>query len=55
MNTTSKSDNTETAQMRDGKYMPGNRDKSIIMTSVISIAANILLAAFKAAVGIIAN
>ncbi len=55
MDKTAQYDNTETAQMRDGKYMPGNRDKGIIMTSVISIIANVLLAVFKAVVGMIAN
>ncbi|MBR6153002.1 MAG: cation transporter [Treponema sp.] len=35
--------------------MKGNREKTIIRTSVLSIAANILLAGFKASVGLISN
>ena len=33
----------------------GNRSGQIIRTSIIGIAANVLLAAFKAAVGILAS
>ena len=33
----------------------GNREKTIVRTSIIGIVANVLLAAFKAAVGLISN
>ena len=35
--------------------MKNNREKTVIRTSVISIIGNIILAGFKAAVGLIAN
>lgn len=45
----------KTPPMRDGKYLADERDKVIVRTSVLSILANILLASFKAAVGLLAH
>ena len=40
---------------KDINILAADREKTIVRTSVIGIIANVLLAAFKAAVGIISN
>ena len=40
---------------RCGEIFTDQRDKIIVRTSVVGIATNVLLAAFKAAVGLAAN
>ena len=41
--------------MEEGVRTEGSREKTIIRTSVIGIIANVLLAAFKAAIGLLTN
>ena len=40
---------------KDTASLPANREKTIVRTSIIGIIANVLLAAFKAGVGIVTN
>lgn len=45
----------EQAPVTAAESTPESRDKAIIKTSVVGIVANVLLAAFKAAVGLLSN
>jgi cation diffusion facilitator family transporter len=47
--------NNSTVQEQNGQELSSSRDGRIIRTSIISIAANVLLAAFKAVIGILSN
>ena len=39
----------------DGEALTFDRDKKIIKTSIVGIVANVLLAAFKAVIGLLSN
>ena len=47
--------NQETNETNEMAALAANREKTIVRTSVIGIITNVLLAAFKAAVGLISN
>jgi len=45
----------ESKDNKDMAVLSANREKTIVRTSIIGIVTNVLLAAFKAAVGLISN